>query len=337
MKEPIISIIVPVYNVEKYLNKCIDSIIAQTFHNWELILIDDGSTDRSGKICDEYSSLNKNIKTIHIENSGASAARNKGLEYVNGQYIAFVDSDDWIDNEHLEKIYYSATNDNADITWFGLKYCQGELISNSLNKPSILNDKKVLLHEMFTRVHAGVVLKIFRRDLIENNNIRFPQENYYEDMVFSVNAILKSQINTFCPISSYNYRMVETSMTNSFTFSKRLQYLKDCIANMQRILSLLNSSHYQDLFPDIYRIVNMNRIRTLNCCKFWELNKIKITMSQYPEALDYFQGNRFEHLISIGHQQKNSLYISLYLILNIIYPIMSKYKHKVLDLLTKHK
>lgn len=98
---PKISIIVPVYNVEKYLRKCIDSILNQTFKDFELILIDDGSTDESGKICDEYNLKDNRIKVIHKENGGLSSARNAGLDIAQGEYIGFVDSDDWIESDQI--------------------------------------------------------------------------------------------------------------------------------------------------------------------------------------------------------------------------------------------
>ena len=95
--EELISVIVPVYNVEKYLNRCVESIMNQTYKNLQIILIDDGSNDRSGKICDEYAEKDKRIEVIHKENAGVSAARNKGLDKAKGEWITFVDADDWIE------------------------------------------------------------------------------------------------------------------------------------------------------------------------------------------------------------------------------------------------
>ena len=100
----LISVIVPVYNVEKYLNKCLDSIISQTYTNLEIILIDDGSTDNCGKICDEYASKDKRIKVIHKENAGVSSARNYGIQCATGDWIMFVDSDDWIEFDAINSI-----------------------------------------------------------------------------------------------------------------------------------------------------------------------------------------------------------------------------------------
>ena len=104
-EKDIISIIVPVYNVEKYLDKCIDSIINQTYKNIEIILIDDGSTDQSSAICDKYSKLDKSIKVIHKKNGGISDARNEGTKITTGSYLMFIDSDDYIDSNMIEELY----------------------------------------------------------------------------------------------------------------------------------------------------------------------------------------------------------------------------------------
>lgn len=108
MNIPQISVIVPVYNVEKYLSRCIESILSQTFTDFELLLIDDGSTDRSGEICDEYAKKDTRIRVFHTKNRGVSAARNLGLDNAKGEWISFVDSDDWVENDYLKSLF----NDN---------------------------------------------------------------------------------------------------------------------------------------------------------------------------------------------------------------------------------
>ena len=113
--EPLISIIVPVYNVEKYLSKCIDSIINQTYKNIEIILIDDGSTDSSGAICDKYALVDSRIHVLHIENSGVSNARNVGLNHATGDYIGFVDSDDYIEPNMYELLLEELIADDVDV------------------------------------------------------------------------------------------------------------------------------------------------------------------------------------------------------------------------------
>ena len=125
-----ISIIVPVYKVEKYLRRCIDSIAAQTFTDWECILVDDGSPDDSGTICDEYAENDKRFRVFHQENAGVSAARNKGLDEAKGEWICFVDSDDWIEKEMLEKMYNLAVKNKAEVVVCGCKMTDTISIEN---------------------------------------------------------------------------------------------------------------------------------------------------------------------------------------------------------------
>lgn len=114
-----VSVIVPIYNTEKYLNKCVDSLVNQTLEDIEIILINDGSTDRSGEIADYYSQKEVRVKCIHKENSGVSNSRNLGIKFAKGQYVAFVDSDDWCDSNMLEGLYNHAISNNADVVIAG--------------------------------------------------------------------------------------------------------------------------------------------------------------------------------------------------------------------------
>lgn len=114
-KEPKISVIVPVYKAEAYLHRCVDSIIAQTFTDWELLLVDDGSPDRSGDICDEYASKDARIRVFHKENGGVSSARQKGLDEAIGEYTIHADPDDWVEPMMLEELYKKAKEDDADM------------------------------------------------------------------------------------------------------------------------------------------------------------------------------------------------------------------------------
>ena len=116
--DPLVSIIVPVYNAEKTLNKCVDSILNQTFQDWELLLIDDGSTDRSGELCDEYANKDSRVRVFHKINEGVSSARNVGLDNAKGQWITFVDADDWIDKNMYQELYNTAVSSRYRIVQF---------------------------------------------------------------------------------------------------------------------------------------------------------------------------------------------------------------------------
>ena len=145
MHYPLISVIVPVYKTEKYLNKCIESIVNQTYENLEIILVDDGSPDNCPSICDSWAEKDKRIKVIHKENAGVSAARNSALEIFSGKYVSFVDSDDWIDNDCIEYLYNSVVSTGADVVCACIYYeylnkkgkvlsCDDEVINDTVLK-----------------------------------------------------------------------------------------------------------------------------------------------------------------------------------------------------------
>ena len=139
-----ISIIVPVYNTEKYITRCINSILEQTFENWELLLIDDGSRDSSGKICDIFQKKDSRIKVIHKKNEGVSIARNLGITLSKGNYITFVDSDDWIDKDYLELMYIAIKKMNVDILVTGCVYEKENKRENpfKIGKPEVFSKNK---------------------------------------------------------------------------------------------------------------------------------------------------------------------------------------------------
>ena len=132
MKEELISVIVPIYNVEQYLEKCIESIISQTYKNLQIILIDDGSNDKSGKICNKYAEKDKRVVVIHKENAGVSEARNTGLDNAKGEWITFVDADDWIEEEYCQRLYNLVIETNSDVALCGYNRVVGTKKENKL-------------------------------------------------------------------------------------------------------------------------------------------------------------------------------------------------------------
>ena len=155
IKMPLISVIVPVYKVEPYLSRCIDSILAQTFTDFELILINDGSPDNCGKICDEYAQKDNRIHVIHKENGGLSSARNAGIDWAfansNSQWLTFIDSDDWIHHEYLELLLSGATSTNTDICV--CEYTETSEFSD-FEKLSTANTQKISPEDLFVNYHV---------------------------------------------------------------------------------------------------------------------------------------------------------------------------------------
>lgn len=203
---PSISIIVPVYKVEKYLNRCLDSIIAQTFTDWECILIDDGSPDNSGEICDDYAKKDERFVVIHQENAGVSAARNAGLDITKGEYITFVDSDDWVENSFLQEQYSDIVSDDYDV-------CICGFVGNKKKRYQILNcfeAKTKLFEEEGTGGYS--VLRLIKKEII--NNVRYNTSIYYlEDTDFFYRLYNNCTKILWTDKPLYNYFDNENSVT----------------------------------------------------------------------------------------------------------------------------
>lgn len=177
----LVSIIVPVYKVEKYLHRCIDSIINQSYRNLEIILVDDGSPDNCGKVCDEYAEQDKRIKVIHKSNGGLSSARNAGLDIANGDYIYFVDSDDYIDTRLVEDNLQLAIEYKADIVCFNLNIIKnGNIIKGFSYFEKNIYDTKILKDGLYRGYISEVVWnKLYKRNIW--NYLRFPEGINFED------------------------------------------------------------------------------------------------------------------------------------------------------------
>lgn len=215
-----ISVIVPVYNVEQYLPRCIDSILAQTFTDFELLLIDDGSQDESGRICDEYAKKDKRIRVFHSANNGASAARNIGLNYAKGKYISFIDSDDWI-----EPTYYSDFfgDESLDYDVYFQNYIQhnpdGSIKLKDLIPCSVTNGHvdNAILYLMKEVKFGWSWIKLFKHSLIKENNIRFDENiSLREDELFAFQYC--KSIKSLCirNKANYHYYIYENSLTRKF-------------------------------------------------------------------------------------------------------------------------
>lgn len=183
---PLISVIVPIYNVEQYLRRCIESIIKQTYQNLEIILIDDGSPDSCGKICDEYASIDKRIRVIHQPNKGLSAARNSGLDICKGEFIGFVDSDDFIHPEMYYRLYNDIITHHVK-----LAFCQTNKIYNEtinkieLSQPTLYKTKEeVILYSMTKSMWWAAWTKLYHRSLFDH--IRYPHGKTNEDYAVTI-------------------------------------------------------------------------------------------------------------------------------------------------------
>ena len=219
MTLPKISVIVPVYKVEQYLPRCIDSILAQTFTDFELLLIDDGSPDNSGKICDEYAKKDARIRVFHNQNQGVSATREFGVQHAQGVFIQFVDSDDWIESNMFELMYDKAVQEQAEIV--GCNFI--EVYKDHSHEVRCFYESKDAFVRDIIASHWGVVWKhLVKRQLYIDNDIHFPKGiNGGEDYIVCVKLFTNAKQVTCVDKSLYNYnRSNESSIMSSFSRKK---------------------------------------------------------------------------------------------------------------------
>lgn len=198
--EELISIIIPVYNVEKYIEKCIHSVMEQTYKNIEIIMINDGSTDNCGKICDEYAKKDNRIKVIHQKNEGVSSARNKGIRECTGKYIGFVDGDDIIDTDMFEKLYESITKNESDLAicnyYPNKDFCGVDEIIDIETALDLILDKD--------KYKGFVVNKLYKKSILKDQ--KFDEKiDICEDLIFNCQYIIKCCKCSIVNEKLYNY------------------------------------------------------------------------------------------------------------------------------------
>lgn len=224
----IISVIVPVYNAEKWLRECIDSILTQTYSNIELVLINDGSTDNSLAICQEYARKDDRVIVLDQENAGPSAARNNGIRNCNGDYLCFVDSDDWLEPDACEQLIKAVYDTNADMVVYGYNRVENGVkkLENVNVDPGLYETKEELkglaLNYIYSPISKKVKvfswLRLIRKDIMINNNIWFNEDIYRgEDyLLFAQIHLHVSKVYSMTDKALYNYRYVDDSITNTY-------------------------------------------------------------------------------------------------------------------------
>lgn len=226
----LLSIIVPVFNVEKYLHQCLDSLVSQSYKNIEVIMVDDGSQDKSGMICDKYAAKYKNFSVIHKENAGLGMARNTGLDHISGDYVTFVDSDDYLEPFFIEKMLNYAVSNNVDMCKGGFQRVRddGVIIATRQYENEIFNGSDArtkFLPRMFgssptkhDSIEMCVCGAIYKKSLIDKYHLRFPSEREMisEDLVFNIDYMQHADGAYLISEVGYNYRANFSSLTKSY-------------------------------------------------------------------------------------------------------------------------
>ena len=282
-EKALISIIIPVYKVEKYLEKCIQSVINQTYENLQIILVDDGSPDNCGKICDEYAKKDHRIEVIHKSNGGLSDARNKGLEMAKGEYIGFVDSDDYIEADMYEVLYNLLKQYNADVSICNFyTVSQGKIsIKNADNGINEYNRIEILKEILLDKnIQSYAWNKLYKKELFDE--IKYPIGKKYEDIGTTFYLLEKCNKVVVTGKSEYYYINRQDSIVNNVTESTITDYIElimqryDYIEENIKELSSYNKDYLKRILKTAEKdIKSLNEVGDYTKKKYEELyNKV---------------------------------------------------------------
>lgn len=289
--DSLVSMIVPCYNVEQYLNECVESLISQTYSNLEILLIDDGSTDSTGILCDEWANKDTRIKTFHKKNGGLSDARNYGFSKSSGEYICYIDSDDYVELNYVELLLKALIENDADLA--------GCLCYSNNLKTGEIKVNEPYTDFFFSTDSLGFLSKLYVRNGVSNslftawaklgkkeiyNNVIFPVGKYHEDGYAILDTVLACNKITWIGNQLYFYRQRENSiMSNTQLLEQRIL---DEIGWQKKHIDYLNSIKNNDL---LYKAENM-------ICHYIYMNKKNIT--QNYDEIKYFYNSCRKHLLT---------------------------------------
>lgn len=289
--EPLISVVVPIYKVEQYLSRCIDSIVQQTYKNLQIILVDDGSPDRCGEICDEYEKRDTRIEVVHKTNGGLSDARNVGIEMSKGEYITFVDSDDWILSNFYQRCYETIKKYKADMVACPLcSFYEGETgVKHKMPGDDLVFDDAMAMESMFYSdgIPWCAPAKLYKKELL--GEIRFPKGLLMEDKATTYKLFSKCKRIVFSRIEGYMYLIRPESIMHSAFTERNMRAFE-----IQKELNAFISEYYPDVIPTT------------------EAYTCRVTLSMLCNmiASNYEDKQKQMDLLAIGYKYRNSLYNS---------------------------
>lgn len=258
-EESLISVIIPIYDVEPYLRNCLDSVVGQTYRNLEIICVDDGSPDGCGAICDEYAAKDNRIRVIHKENGGLSSARNAGIEIAHGDFVSFIDSDDRVDPDMVEYLYRLLEKYDADISvCLTTVYGKQQWKPYELAKEEIIGSKECTERLLYNDgVSVSAWAKLYKKELF--TDIRFPDGKIFEDVGTTYRTFLSAEYIALGNEAKYNYTIRENSILTG-TFDRRKLDMMEMSERMARDISEV----YPDLEKAVFRWRMYARFSTLN-------------------------------------------------------------------------
>ena len=261
MIEPKVSVIVPIYNVEKYLDECMESLLNQTLKDIEIIMVDDESPDRCPQMCDEYARKDSRVKVIHKKNGGLGFARNSGLEVATGEYVIFIDSDDFVSHDMLEKLYTTAKAYQADEVRSGVVFYRNgvETIRRDVDRLTVFQGEKEVRRFVLDlcgpkpedkrdcKYMMSVCLALHSRRVIEEHHVRFTseRETLSEDLIFDLDLFPHMQCIVYMPDCFYRYRANPSSLTHQFSMEKYRKYAVFLDLVKERLASVFSEEEYR--------------------------------------------------------------------------------------------
>ena len=254
MTTPLISVIVPVYRVEEYLERCVKSILSQTYENLEVILVDDGSPDQCPAICDACAEKDARVKVIHQENKGLSGARNAGIDAASGEYLAFVDSDDYVSPHFIEELYQLLQDTGCAIGQCRFSYVKGDGLVDEGDSAFCIYRGESLMEQLYgpeEKATCFVVAwnKLYRAELFKETGIRYPEGRIHEDEATTYRLFHEAKKLAFLDRALYGYYTENGGSITSVFSAKRLQWLT---AHEERI-AFFKKNGYEKLLPAAYR------------------------------------------------------------------------------------
>lgn len=254
MTTPLISVIVPVYRVEKYLERCVKSILSQTYKNLEVILVDDGSPDQCPAICDACAEKDARVKVIHQENKGLSGARNAGIDAASGEYLAFVDSDDYVSPHFIEELYQLLQDTGCAIGQCRFSYVKGDGLVEEGDSAFCIYRGESLMEQLYgpeEKATCFVVAwnKLYRAELFKETGIRYPEGRIHEDEATTYRLFHEAKKLAFLDRALYGYYTENGGSITSVFSAKRLQWL----TSHEERIAFFKKNGYEKLLPAAYR------------------------------------------------------------------------------------
>ena len=240
----LISVIVPIYNVERYLRKCVDSILCQSYTNLEIFLVDDGASDNCGRICDEYALKDSRIRVIHKENGGLSDARNVAIDVTQGEYLTFIDSDDYVAPDYIETLWLLVKKYNCkvSVSLFNTFYEneQPKEYKNELVE-EVWDSQKAVEHMFYQKIFDNTACaKMYHYSLFKETCIRFPKGLLFEDLYTTYKLLLNSDKVAFCNKKTYFYLLRPTSIEGSIFSDKKMDSALSVFNSMEQNIDILH-------------------------------------------------------------------------------------------------